>query len=162
MRTAKRMATTRRELQQRDERKFLACGGVFARWGGASMDMQLLLQKVDGAGSLIARLIRAVSGGDHGPDVEAAAMHLDRALASGAATLGGAILKIIGRAVLGVARAGRYPWSCWRCAPGRGSDHPRSGYSLGWAFYPVDRRRPNGAPIGPRGRTVGRACDGVV
>ena len=127
LRTAKRMATTRRELQQRDERKFLALGGVFARWGGASMDLQLLSQKVDGAGSLIARLIRAVSGGDHGPDVEAAATHLDRALASGAATLGGAILKTSGTrfwvlrepaAILG--RAGAAPLVAAQTIPGRG------------------------------------------
>ena len=96
LRMAKRMAAARRDMQRREARAFIDQGGVFMRWGGASLDLRPLSQKPEGAGSLIARLIRAVSGADHAPDVEDAAAHLVEALASGAATLGGGLLKVSG------------------------------------------------------------------
>ncbi len=96
LRTAKRMAATRRETRQREARAFLAIGGVFTRWGGASLDVRPLSEKAADAGGLIARLIRAVSGADYEPDPEDAAAHLADALASGAATLGGALIKTSG------------------------------------------------------------------
>lgn len=116
LRMAKRMGRATHEVQTREARAFLGMGGVFTRWGGASVDLRLLSENAADADGLIARLIRAVSGADHAPDAGDAAAHLVKALASGAAALGGALLKASGArlwvmrepaAVLG--RAGERP-----------------------------------------------------
>ncbi len=92
-RSAIHMAAARRETRAAEARAFSAMGGVFTRWGGASLDIRSMRDAGDRLGGVVARAVRAVSGGDHGPDAEAAAAHLAIALDRGAAALGGALLK---------------------------------------------------------------------
>ncbi len=91
LRSARRMAGTRRDARTRERRAFRAMGGVFTRWGGACLDVGSVTRG-DALGA-VARAIRAVSGADHAPDPDAAAAHFDTALARGAAAIGGALLK---------------------------------------------------------------------
>lgn len=95
LKTATRMSAAAKRLRRREERAFGALGGCFYRWGGASADLGAV--DAGGAadrGAVIARIIHAVSGEAHGPDEEASREAFAHARARGAATLGGALLRV--------------------------------------------------------------------
>lgn len=93
LRTAARMEAAHLEMREREARAFAAVGGVFTRWGGASVDGRSLSAGRIHQRGAIARAIFAVSGADHAPDPEEAGETLKAAVETGAATLGGALLK---------------------------------------------------------------------
>lgn len=97
LKTASRMADATQRMKAREEALFQNLNGCFYRWGGASLDeaatQDRMLNELSALGR---RLIFAVSGQDYAPELEAAAEALDKCLKTGAATLGGALLKIHG------------------------------------------------------------------
>jgi tRNA(Ile)-lysidine synthase len=92
LRTAARMRAAATRIDAADAEAFAAAGGKFHRWAWAALD-----RWENAPPSLIARLIRAVSGQDYAPGEEEAAVALQTVKDGGAATLGGAMLKRHGR-----------------------------------------------------------------
>ncbi len=90
VRTAARMRAADERLRRQEEDLFNTLGGCFYGWGGASLDR---IERRAGLGGLCTRLIHAVSGEAHSPDAEAALAAAGAACESGAATLGGALIK---------------------------------------------------------------------
>lgn len=95
LRSAQRMGAARRRAWDMEVRAFRALGGVFTRWGGAALEVPLLAAHGDPDG-VVASVIRAVSGADHRPDADDAARQVRAALESGAAAIGGVLLKRVG------------------------------------------------------------------
>ncbi|MGE0407989.1 MAG: tRNA lysidine(34) synthetase TilS [Amphiplicatus sp.] len=86
-RTARRMRAAADRLEAADRQAFETAGGRFCAPGWVR------LSRADIPASLAARLIRAVGAGDYAPAEEDAAAALQAARATGAATLGGAVVK---------------------------------------------------------------------
>jgi len=122
LKTAARARAASAVIAAAQERAFVAAAGCFHAGGWAS----LAARRVDAASaSMIARLIGAVSGGEHAPGEDEARAALAAAEETGAATLGGALLKRRGEtlfvlrepaALLG--RAGVAPMAPLNVAPG--------------------------------------------
>ena len=74
-------------------RAFHAFGGVFTRWGGVSLEAGRIGSAGHAAPGLAARLVRAVGGENYAPDPAKAAAAMRQAMETGAASLGGALLK---------------------------------------------------------------------
>lgn len=89
-RTAARMRVAAARLEASETAFFEEAGGALGDYGWASLTFDERHAPPPG---LIARLIRAVSGGDHLPTEDAAASALAAANEVGTASLGGAILK---------------------------------------------------------------------
>lgn len=89
-RTARRLETAHRRLRLQEERLFSTLGGCFHHWGGASLDRAA---ETPAMGGLAARLVHAVNGEPYRPDDGAAMKALQAAHATGAATLGGVLIK---------------------------------------------------------------------
>jgi len=131
LKTAERMRAADRRLEAQCADLFRRAAGCFYGWGGAALQRSAAAAMgSEEAGALAARLLHAVSGEAHRPDEDAAAAALDATLASGAATLGGALIKSLRdrvwflrepAAVLG--RAG---------APAIGEITPAAGAVLNW------------------------------
>ena len=89
--TGRKLDGAAHRLRAQEDKLFNTCGGVFYRWGGASLcrwdDNQ------PGAVGLARRLIYACGGGEHLPDEDAAARAVSEAAVGRAATLGGALIK---------------------------------------------------------------------
>lgn len=96
LRTGARMDAAYREMRDGETRAFAAMGGVFIRWGGASVDLRSLPAASAHQRGAIARAICAVSGADHAPDPAEAGETLKTVIETGAATIGGALLKSAG------------------------------------------------------------------
>jgi len=97
LRTASRMRAAARGLRTGEDAAFRAGNGCLYRWGGAALDARILRRARGPHGpGLARRLIRAASGGTHAPEDADAAAALQSALKTGAATLGGAILRVSG------------------------------------------------------------------
>lgn len=94
LKTAARMRSASARLRREDEKAFFSLGGCFYGWGGASLDLSAVNAHGGDLSGLTQRLVHAVSGESHRPDEGAAGEALAAALATGAATLGGALLKI--------------------------------------------------------------------
>lgn len=94
LRTAKHMRKADKRLRAAEEALLRALGGCFYSWGGASLDLNSS-KEIPGkqASGLCARLIFAVNGEARPPHEEAAGAAWDQAIAAGAATLGGALIK---------------------------------------------------------------------
>lgn len=93
LQTAARMRAADERLRRAEEKAFAALGGCFYRWGGASLDRAAVERWRDDVSGLARRIIHAVSGAAHAPDEEAADEALAGALATGAATLGGVLMR---------------------------------------------------------------------
>lgn len=91
--TARRLEAARKRLRFQEARLFSALGGCFHHWGGASLDC---LAETPGMAGLAARLVYAVSGEPYRPDDGAALKALHAARETGAATLGGVLIKAHG------------------------------------------------------------------
>lgn len=89
--SARRLRAASKSARRVEGRLFLAWGGCFYNWGGASLDR--LQQNAPGGEGLCRRLIHAVSGEAHAPEEKAAFDTVMRAHKDGAATLGGALVK---------------------------------------------------------------------
>ncbi|GAB4523857.1 MAG: hypothetical protein Kow00133_11950 [Amphiplicatus sp.] len=122
-RTAARARAASLALKTAQEEAFARAGGCFYAGGWASVRAEAAAEA--GFEAVAARLVRAVAGGDYAPSPEDAAAALEAARASGAATLGGALLKRRGQmlfflrepaAVLG--RAGVAPAPALALPPG--------------------------------------------
>ncbi len=89
--TASKLKMAAVRLKAQEDRLFSALGGCFHGWGGVS----LARWDVDapGAEGLARRLIHAASGGAFSPDAQKAAAAAAQALESGAASLGGALVR---------------------------------------------------------------------
>ncbi len=94
-----RMAHEAAGTEVAERREFRALAGVFTRWGGASLRLSQMDRMRGASPGLVRRLIRGVSGADYAPDIGAAADAAAAAVADGAATLGGALLKRHGEAL---------------------------------------------------------------
>ena len=90
--TAQRLRTSVRQQQQAEEDLFEKAGGCFYAWGGVSLDR---LPDDPSLAGLAARLIHAVAGEAHKPETDAARAALFDARKTGAATLGGALIKAV-------------------------------------------------------------------
>lgn len=90
IRSAERLSAAESRLRQEEDRLFSKIGGYFYRWGGASVDR---LEDSSTMGALAARLIHAVSGEDYRPDPQDSSAAMRGADETGAATLGGALIK---------------------------------------------------------------------
>ncbi len=87
-----RSVSDRQRLQE--QALFQKTNGCFYRWGGACVDLAAFPGGDDDtATGLARRLIHAVSGSAYAPDYDASAGSLAAALRSGAATIGGALIK---------------------------------------------------------------------
>ncbi len=94
-RAAARMRDGAARLKRAEEEAFSSLGGCFYRWGGASLDLQAVAARAPEAPrGLARRLVHAVSGEVHAPDRDAAGAALEGALNTGAATLGGALVRV--------------------------------------------------------------------
>ncbi|MEO0398175.1 MAG: tRNA lysidine(34) synthetase TilS [Pseudomonadota bacterium] len=91
-------------LDAAERNRFAALGCVFTHWGGVIVNCdRALSQKSDLAASdagLFARIMRAVGGGDHRPNLDAADAALKTALNGGKASLAGAILQRHGQKLI--------------------------------------------------------------
>lgn len=94
-RTAARMQNASARLEAMENAFFAAAAGVFSAHGWASM----AATETPPPPRLIARLIRAVAGGDYQPAEEAAESACAAALDGRAASLGGTILKKSGKRI---------------------------------------------------------------
>lgn len=94
-RTAARLAQAAADAERRAQDDFVAAGGWFHALGPIVVDRPDMLFAA--AWGLAARLIHAVSGEDHAPDEDAAFGALGACDLTGAATLGGALLRRDGR-----------------------------------------------------------------
>lgn len=124
-RAAARMRAADRRMRRAEEKTFASLGGCFYRWGGASLDHGVVKACGDDLSGLVRRLVYAVSGEAHAPDEEAANEALTGALAAGAATLGGALIRVWNARVWFVrepasvlGRAGAPPVATMRVDPG--------------------------------------------
>ncbi|MEX0644923.1 MAG: hypothetical protein WD076_06415, partial [Parvularculaceae bacterium] len=88
LRTAARMRSTAKRLEAAEAEAFKAAGGKLHSRGWASLE-----RWQDAPASLIARLIRAVSGADFAPGEAEAGAAVQTFKDGGGATLGGALLK---------------------------------------------------------------------
>lgn len=95
LKTASRMAAAARRLKAKEDALFQSLNGCFYRWGVAALDEPACRSAAfEELSALGRRLIFTVSGQDYAPEPEAAAEALNVCLATGAATLGGALLKV--------------------------------------------------------------------
>ncbi|MBB5518179.1 tRNA lysidine(34) synthetase TilS [Amphiplicatus metriothermophilus] len=122
-RTAARARAASLAMRRAEEDAFARAGGCFYAGGWASVRAEAAAEP--GFEAVAARLVRAVSGGDYAPSPEDAAAALAAARASGAATLGGALLKRRGPALFFLrepaallGRAGVAPAPALALAPG--------------------------------------------
>ncbi|MEE2690653.1 MAG: tRNA lysidine(34) synthetase TilS [Pseudomonadota bacterium] len=90
LKTAARARAAAERLAAAEARVFAGAGGCFHAGGWASLAASRLDRS---AAAMVARLIGAVSGSEHPPGEADAAAALEALAASGAATLGGALLK---------------------------------------------------------------------
>lgn len=96
LRAAARARAASEALAAAEARAFAETGGCFHAGGWASLS----LRRLDAAPpAMIARLVGAVSGGEHAPGEDEAAAALSALVGAGAATLGGALLKRRGETV---------------------------------------------------------------
>lgn len=122
LRAAARARAASDALAAAEARAFAEAGGCFHAGGWAS----LCARRIDAAPpAMLARLIGAVSGGEHAPGEPEAAAALSALLAAGAATLGGALVKRRGDSVFVMrepaallGRAGTAPLAPASLAPG--------------------------------------------
>lgn len=89
-RTANSMREAARRLTRDEDRNFQRSGGCFHRWGGASFTASRIDKSF---APVLRRLIHAVSGSDYPPGVDESDVALVQLFDSGAATLGGALMK---------------------------------------------------------------------
>jgi len=102
-RTAERLRRARERLEEDENDAFYAAGGAFSAHGVISLRSSEagLPPGLMSRPSLLARLARAVGGGDHPPAEEVAASAFDALERGGAASLGGAIARRVrGRLLL--------------------------------------------------------------
>ncbi len=94
--TAVKMQKTRALLEERELALFERADGAFFEWGGARLDMQRTLPELTdpAIGSLTTRILQAVAGAPHRADEEAASAALHDVIHTGAATLGGVLMKL--------------------------------------------------------------------
>lgn len=97
LRMAGRMQVASRLLKEREDALFQTLSGCFFRWGGVCVDLhKIAAMATDDVSGLCRRLIFAVCGQDYAPDAEAVSEAFNNAITTGAATLGGALLKAHG------------------------------------------------------------------
>lgn len=94
VRAAERLRRAADRIDDEDAGAFWRCGGSFQRHGWIKLS-----NPGDAPASLIARLVRAVGAGDYAPTEGDADAARNAARSSGAATLGGALLKTAGGAL---------------------------------------------------------------
>ncbi len=95
LRTVARQRAAARRLRDQDEVLFRRAAGCFYRWGGVALDADAVNDgDRDALAGLCRRLIHAVSGEAYAPDEKMARKALNGALQTGAATAGGALIKL--------------------------------------------------------------------
>lgn len=95
LRTIARQRAAARRLRDQEEALFRHTAGCFYRWGGVSLCADAVGHSDgDALAGLCRRLIHAVSGEAYAPDEDKARNALDGALQTGAATAGGALIKL--------------------------------------------------------------------
>lgn len=87
---AARMQAEASALEAVAQQAFARAGGFFTRWGGVCLNHDDLGES---SGDVMAQLIRAVSGADYAPSAEDAQSAFRSALETGAAPLGGVLMK---------------------------------------------------------------------
>ncbi len=94
LRTADRMQVATQSLRAQETDLLQQLKGCFFQWGGVAIDLPNPIEiACAGIHRLCRRLVHAVSGHDYAPDIEATAKAYHQAIATGAATLGGALIK---------------------------------------------------------------------
>jgi tRNA(Ile)-lysidine synthase len=95
LRTIARQRDAARRLRDQEEALFRHTAGCFYSWGGASLCADAVRHSdSDAMAGLCRRLIHAVSGEAYAPDEDKARSALHAALQTGAATAGGALIKL--------------------------------------------------------------------
>ena len=94
LRTAHRMQAATQSLRAQETALLQNLNGCFFGWGGVAINIPNVTQKdAKGLNGLCRRLIYAVSGHDYAPEIEATDNVIRRAVETGTATLGGALIK---------------------------------------------------------------------
>ncbi len=95
LRAVARQRVAARRLRDQEEALFRQTAGCFYRWGGVVLDADAVRHSDgDAMAGLCRRLIHAVSGEAYAPDEGKVRSALEGALQTGAATAGGALIKL--------------------------------------------------------------------